>query len=238
MVLMSYFLYSGKLHINIPATLDKEEAAHLLLSRRVKVGEQIEVQDTIPNRFICSVSKLGKKDVTLNPLYQVELPPPPKRTVHVYQAYTAEQTIHTIIQKLTELGVQTLSIFPSKHSPARPLGDKLSRWQRISLEAAKQSGRPLPVSIRLDTFTNFIKTCTPESQNIFLSQHAPKRLVDLLSKTKASAPIHLWIGPEGGWTPDEEAQLTAQGAEPACMGPYTLRAETAAIVASGIALNV
>ncbi len=235
---MSYFLYSGKLHINTPATLDKEEAAHLLLSRRVKLGEQIEIQDTTPSRFMCAVSKLGKKEVTFTPLHQVELPPPPRRTVHVYQAYTAEQTIHTIIQKLTELGVQTTHIFPSKHSPARPLGDKLSRWQRISVEAAKQSGRPQPLSIQLDTFTTFLNACTPESQNIFLSQHVPKRLVDLLSKTKASAPIHLWVGPEGGWSPDEETQLTAQGAEPACMGPYTLRAETAAIAAASISLNL
>lgn len=235
---MSYFLYSGKLHINTPATLDKEEAAHLLLSRRVKVGEQIEVQDTVPNRFICAVSKLGKKDVTLTPLHQVELPPPPKRMVHVYQAYTAEQTIHTIIQKLTELGVQTVHIFPSKHSPTRPLGDKLSRWQRISIEAAKQSGRPLPISIQLDTFATCIKAYSAKNQNIFLSQHAPKPLAELLSKTKASTPIYLWIGPEGGWSPEEETQLTEQGIKPACAGSYTLRAETAAIVASGITLNL
>lgn len=235
---MSYFLYSEKLHSNTPATLDKEEAAHLLLSRRVKVGEQVEIQDTTPNRFICTISKLGKREVTFIPLRQVELPPPPKRDVHVYQAYTAEQTIHTIIQKLTELGVETVYIFPSKHSPTRPLADKLSRWQRISLEAAKQSGRPLPISIQLDTFITCITTCSTKSQNIFLSQHAPKPLAELLSKTKASTPICLWIGPEGGWSTEEEARLIKQGATPACAGPYTLRAETAAIAASGIALNV
>lgn len=235
---MSYFLCSEKLHSNAPATLNKEEAAHLLLSRRVKVGELVEIQDATPNRFICTISKLGKKEVTFIPVRQIELPSPPRRTVHIYQAYTAEQTIHTIIQKLTELGVETVHIFPSKHSPARPLGDKLPRWQRISLEAAKQSGRPLPLSIQLDTFATCVKAYSAKNQNIFLSQHVPQRLAELVSKTKASTPICLWVGPEGGWSTEEEAHLIKQGATPACAGPYTLRAETAAIAASGIALNV
>lgn len=233
---MSYFLYPEKIYIGTPATLTKEEAAHLLLSRRVKVGEQVEIQDATPSRFLCVITQLGKKEVTFNPLSQIALPAAPKRNVHVYQALTAEQTLHVIIQKLTELGAQSLHIFPSKHSPGKFSDQKLPRWQRISLEAAKQSGRPLPLDIRL-----YPRPLTPHASThaaVFLSQYAHDSLSALLSKTNTRTPIDLWIGPEGGWSPEETEKFTREKRATAHMGPYTLRAETAAIVATAIALNL
>lgn len=233
---MSYFLYPEKLHINTPATLDKEEAAHLLLSRRVKIGEQIEVQDVTPNRFVCTIAKLTRKEVILIPLHQIELPATPARPVHVYQALTAEQTVHTIIQKLTELGAHTLHIFPGKYSPGKVSVQKLPRWQRVSLEAAKQSGRPQPLNIHL-----YPQPLTPHKSAhpaIFLSQHAHSPMPAILSKIGASTPIDLWVGPEGGWSPDETEQFVKEKIQAASMGPYTLRAETAAIAATAIALNL
>lgn len=233
---MSYFLYPEKIHIGTPATLAKEEAAHLLLSRRVKVGEQVEIQDITPSRFLCVITQLGKKEVTFNPLSQVTLPAAPMRTVHVYQALTAEQTLHTIIQKLTELGVQSLHIFPSKHSPGKISNQKLPRWQRISLEAAKQSGRPLPLHIRLYPQPLVPRTSTHAA--VSLSQHAHDPLPALLSKTSTNSPIDLWIGPEGGWSPEEIEGFTHAKIQAANLGPYTLRAETAAIAATAITLNL
>lgn len=233
---MSYFLYPEKLYIGAPATLVEEEAAHLLLSRRAKVGEQVEIQDITPNRFLCVITQLSKKEVTFNPLSQVTLPDAPKRNVHVYQALTAEQTMHIIIQKLTELGTQALHIFPSKHSPGKISDQKLPRWQRISLEAAKQSGRPLPLSIYLHSQPLIPRASTHAA--VFLSQHAHDPLPAILSGADANTPIDLWIGPEGGWTLEETEKFTKEKIAAANMGPYTLRAETATIAAAAIALNL
>lgn len=57
----------------------------------------------------------------------------------------------------------------------------------------------------------------------------------LLGRPAAAPVVHectvsLFIGPEGGWTPDEAARLAAAGALPLDLGPFTLRTETAAIV--------
>jgi 16S rRNA (uracil1498-N3)-methyltransferase len=234
---MSYFLYPEKLYIGISATLIKEEAAHLLLSRRVKVGEKVEIQDTTPNRFLCAVTQLGKKEITFTPLQSIPLPSGPKRIVQVYQALTAEQTMHVIIQKLTELGVQTLHVFPSRHSPGNISSQKLPRWKRISLEAAKQSGRPHPMDIYIHM--NWPLTSTASTgTSIQLSQNARDPLSTVLNNTEKKGPITLWVGPEGGWSADETHLLTTLKAHGAHMGSYILKAETAAIAAASIALNL
>lgn len=233
---MSYFLYPEKLYIGTPATLAKEEAAHLLLSRRVKVGERIEIQDIIPNRFLCVITQLGKKEVTFNPLSHITLPTAPQRDVQVYQALTAEQTLHIIIQKLTELGVQALHIFPSKHSPGKISNQKLPRWQRISLEAAKQSGRPQPMDIYVHPKS--LNGPAATRTTIVLSQNAQNSLSTVLAKTKTLNPIDLWVGPEGGWSDDEIKQFSAHKVQHAHIGSYVLRAETAAIAAASITLNL
>jgi 16S rRNA (uracil1498-N3)-methyltransferase len=49
----------------------------------------------------------------------------------------------------------------------------------------------------------------------------------------APAALALFIGPEGGWAPEEARRLAAAGARPLDLGPFTLRTETAAIVGLG-----
>lgn len=234
---MSYFIYPGKLHINTHAVLEKEEAAHLLLSRRIKIGERVEIQDAAHNRFRCTIVKLGRREITFVPESKLELPAHPPRIVDVYQAYIAEQALHTVIQKLTELGVRTLTVFQSKHSPGKLSQHKLPRWQRISLEAAKQSGRPLPLDIHLST-SQQPPSITTTGLHLFLSQDATSTLSEHLLKAKPSAPVTLWIGPEGGWSTDEAQLFIHQNILPSKLGPYTLRAETATIAAASIALNL
>jgi RsmE family RNA methyltransferase len=50
-----------------------------------------------------------------------------------------------------------------------------------------------------------------------------------------SSPLRLLVGPEGGFTEAEESSLRAAGAVAACLGPHTLRVETAACAALAIA---
>jgi len=46
--------------------------------------------------------------------------------------------------------------------------------------------------------------------------------------------IHLAVGPEGGWTAEEEALFDAEGWRSVSLGPRILRAETAAITATAV----
>ena len=50
--------------------------------------------------------------------------------------------------------------------------------------------------------------------------------------------LELAFGPEGGWAPDEEALLDANGWKAVSLGPRILRAETAAIAALALAASM
>jgi 16S rRNA (uracil1498-N3)-methyltransferase len=46
--------------------------------------------------------------------------------------------------------------------------------------------------------------------------------------------VHFAVGPEGGWTAEEEALFTSEGWQPVSLGPRILRAETAGITAMAV----
>ena len=61
-------------------------------------------------------------------------------------------------------------------------------------------------------------------------------LGELLGGHPADTPVLFLSGPEGGLSPQEDAQARAAGFQPVTLGPRVLRAETAALAALVIAL--
>jgi 16S rRNA (uracil1498-N3)-methyltransferase len=62
------------------------------------------------------------------------------------------------------------------------------------------------------------------------------RLTEVL-QSSSTGEAALAIGPEGGWTEDELTWFREAGWIAASLGPTILRAETAAIVASALAID-
>jgi 16S rRNA (uracil1498-N3)-methyltransferase len=79
-----------------------------------------------------------------------------------------------------------------------------------------------------------LKKFTAEGAKILLSENEKSvALSDVLGETS----ITLAIGPEGGWTADEERWFAEQGWQLASLGSTVLRAETAAIAAVAVAMS-
>ncbi len=148
---MTYFLYSGEIEEEIEFHLEGEEALHILRSRRVKKNQEIAVQDRNFRRYLVKVREKKRRSLVLYPLTRLTTPPEPDFKIHLYQAIVKEKAMDNIIQKSTELGVVSLILFHSDYSQNTDLDPekKLDRWQRISWEACKQSGRLKPPEIRL-----------------------------------------------------------------------------------------
>ncbi len=131
-----------------------------------------------------------------------------------------------IVQKLTELGVATIQPLLSDNSEmsGNAVMKRIERWQRVSLEAAKQCGRSqLPC---IETPKPFEALARPDA--MVLTPGAPP----LVSSEKLSTNPVVLIGPEGGWSAPElhlakNRELTVFG-----LGPRTMRTETAAIAAA------
>jgi 16S rRNA (uracil1498-N3)-methyltransferase len=55
---------------------------------------------------------------------------------------------------------------------------------------------------------------------------------------QAGQSVAIFVGPEGGWTDRERAQLVAANWSPVSLGPRILRAETAAVAATAVISSV
>lgn len=164
--------------------------------------------------------------------------PEPGCAVTLCAAMLKGERFDWLVQKATELGVAAIRPVITANTIRRiGPGDTavLERWHRIATEAAEQSGR---------TTVPVIGTPVPVTD---LAHVAPAPLIvaheAVTSETIADAiPVNarmvsVVIGPEGGLTEAEVAQLvTRDGARAVSLGPRILRAETAAITAVTLAM--
>ena len=105
--------------------------------------------------------------------------------------------------------------------------------QKIIIEAAEQSGRrDIPIVAAPKTIYALKQELSP-TWSIVAADHGGVEL----SKKLFSKPPLLFIGPEGGWTPREREMFRIEGIPIVSIGMFTLRAETAAIVAAALTLS-
>ncbi len=127
----------------------------------------------------------------------------------------------TVVQKLTELGVDRIAPFVAERSVVRWDGDKSARqadrWRRVAREAVMQCRRAwLPQVDPLRAFGEL--------------DLAGAALAVSVGRPLAESENFLLVGPEGGWA---DAELAAVDAHVG-LGPHVMRAETAATAAAAI----
>ena len=159
----------------------------------------------------------------------------------------ANDRMDWLVEKATELGVHRITPLMSARSVLRLQGQRserrLAHWVGIAAHACAQCGRNrLPQVDSPQDWSDWVK---------LRSAHAPTHpapWLGLLSLSQAAQPVtsrawgqaqHLcWlIGPEGGFTPQEEDQALALGAVPMRLGDRVLRVETAAITALALSAS-
>ena len=227
---MSYFFCPVDLSVDTSFILEGDLAHHIGNVRRIKKGEEIELQDPRERRFIVRVDAVAKRSVTITPLSEVTLPATPKHRVILLQSYVSEQNIDLILQKATELGTNKIVLFQAEHSPhtipTDRLAHKLERWSDILRSACEQSGRPALPTLQISDSLAHALT------------HAEGTLVALDQagdEMPAAEKISLIVGPEGGLSKTEIALLKNHSALFTRIGEYTLRSETAAIASLAVA---
>ena len=142
-----------------------------------------------------------------------------------------------VIQKATELGVQSILLWQSQNSvakiPSEKIAKKLARWKSIAQAACAQSKRnncpQIEISSNLAQTLDIIKQKNSEQKIFFASTAINSKLLKNLDLRPSQ--MHLLIGPEGDFSSQEIDELQHAGAMPFSLGPQILRSETAAIAA-------
>jgi 16S rRNA (uracil1498-N3)-methyltransferase len=117
-------------------------------------------------------------------------------------------------------------------------GGRTGRWRRIAIASAKQCGRAVvpevypPMSLR-----ECLDAHRCEARVVLVEPSAAGGALNIGHVPREPASALVLVGPEGGWEPDEVAAAVAAGCAPITLGPRTLRADAASIVALGVLLQ-
>jgi 16S rRNA (uracil1498-N3)-methyltransferase len=150
-----------------------------------------------------------------------------------------------IIEKATELGAERFIPMSARRSEkhlVQAAAARVERWRRVAREAAKQSRRSdIPVVEDLVALKAAvrIRPAHPGLSLLLAEQERSTTLFQtmqsaVLQPTMEKPAVNLAVGPEGGWTAEEEALFAAEGWQPVSLGPRILRAETAGITAMAV----
>jgi 16S rRNA (uracil1498-N3)-methyltransferase len=205
-----------------PALVD-EDRHHLERVLRLRVGEAVSTADGHGGWRPCRFASGG----ALEPTGRIVHPPRPVPDLTVGFAVTKADRPEWTVQKLTEIGVDRIVPLSSGHSVVRwegPRGDRhIARLREVARQASMQSRRlAVPVVETVQAVGALLVSGAPWAASVALA--APGGRPPTLSR-----PMIL-VGPEGGWTPEEETAAPAT----VDLGPFILRTETAALVAGSL----
>jgi 16S rRNA (uracil1498-N3)-methyltransferase len=218
------------------ASLTGAHAEHLIRVLRARVGQQFDiVADGVVYRG--RVAGLADKRVEFE--LEQELPSASPLQISIFLAIIKFDRMEWAIEKCTELGVTRLVPLIATRTVAHlasAASKRVERWRRIAREAAEQSRRTSPPDISNPINVKEVASLSASTRIVLSEVEESKMLSEALQGHDATAPLSLAIGPEGGWTAAEDALFRESGWIPASLGQTILRAETAVIAATAIAI--
>ena len=143
-----------------------------------------------------------------------------------------------VLRGATELGISCLMAIETGRSQTRIVKDRAhkrnARWLRVAEEASRQSGRAdVPrIAGPCDLATAIGETAECATRWV-LHPAATNEAADRI----VQSPAAVFVGPEGGFAPQEVDAMTEAGVVPVRMGSRVLRTETAAVVACALMLR-
>jgi len=232
------FFIDQKFDLGSEVELRGSDAKHIVQVLRLSPGDWIvlsdgsgksyeaEILETSPRSVKAQIKKLRsqrkKSDLTLA------------------IAITKHDKTEAVIQKSVELGIARIIPFHSERTVPRLVEDvtekKLERWQKIAMEAAKQSGLPFrPTVERPLSFDDLVKLFPEFTTSVlFWEGENEKSIASYKGSLLKEGSKFIIIGPEGGFSKGEVAKAKSAGAVTASLGQQILRVETAAIAALAI----
>lgn len=216
--------------------LSENEAIHLSRVLRLQKGDCLEALDGRGRRYSSECIEMNRARIKIR-IMEVHQEKPALREVRMAIALGKSNKWEEMIRPLTELGVNRLTPLITQRTEAafdlRKLRDKKIRWQKIAQEACKQSGNAwVP---RFDDPLRFSDAVPKLAEKEECWIGSLTILGDKLNPLCNSDRLAIFIGPEGGWSPEEERSAKLSGFNFFTLGSNVLRVETAAVSALAVA---
>ena len=236
----TFFVKNSHLHSGI-AKVVGDDFHHIKNVLRIKIDEEVYICDEDENKFIAKLAEIRDDMAVFDILGKVERVSELPVNITLYQGMPKSDKLEQIIKESTQLGVFEIIPVNMEHSVVKldntSIDKKLERWQKIALEASKQSGRQkIPSISRVINFENIIENIGKYDIVLLLYELENSfTLKDAISKAKSSIDsiknIAIIIGPEGGLSREEVNKLSSYDNLYTCtLGGRILRTELAPIM--------
>jgi 16S rRNA (uracil1498-N3)-methyltransferase len=219
------------------AFLVGQNADHLARVLRARVGQEFEIATPTGVRLgeIVAIAP-DRVEFATFPLPGQESPQS-SAVIHLYLAVFKFDRFEWAVEKCTELGVAAITPVLAARTDAHlasAAGKRAERWRRIAHEASQQSRRDQPPAIHEPETLQEVLSEAPGKRIVLSENERERQLAELLED---STEFSLAIGPEGGWTDSELTSFSQNGWSSASLGATILRAETAAVASTAVAVN-
>jgi 16S rRNA (uracil1498-N3)-methyltransferase len=208
------------------------QAHYLLNVMRMKDGAPVKLFDDRSGEYLATVTATGKRDLvlTIQGKLRDRLPSP---DVWLCQALIKKDRLDWIAEKSCELGVSRFVPLLTRRCVVDKVKEDRLRAQMI--EAAEQCERTtLPEIAPLVKLDAMLKDWPADRTLYFCDERGGEPFGDAVRREKGEKAAIL-IGPEGGFTDEENAAIRAAPfAIAVSLGPNILRADTAAIAAIAV----
>jgi 16S rRNA (uracil1498-N3)-methyltransferase len=205
-------------------------------------GERILLMDNAGWEYEVELTQTAAGLVEGTVCARREAPPEPSLRLTLYQGLLRGKKFDWVVQKGTELGIAAFVPLLSERCVGglgRDAGRRLERWREIAREAAEQCRRGRlpelrePMSLR--------EACCqkgPEPALLLWEGQAASLRAIFRERFGGQRPqrLALFVGPEGGFSPQEVELARSQGLVPISLGQRILRSETAGLIGAALLL--
>ncbi|MEK7851035.1 MAG: 16S rRNA (uracil(1498)-N(3))-methyltransferase, partial [Deltaproteobacteria bacterium] len=203
---MSRFYVEERIGVGDRTDIKGSEARHIRDVLRLKTSAPVFLFDGSGMEFEGKIAGIGADSVSVDIVAAREVKTESPLEIVIGQGIPKADKMELIVQKSTELGVSRIvPILTERVVPRSFNVNKLERWQRVAIEACKQSGRvKVPKILEPVGFKEFVTNADPSCLRLIpwegeKGTSLKSALPEILDPAKAM----LIIGPEGGLSGSE-----------------------------------
>jgi 16S rRNA (uracil1498-N3)-methyltransferase len=221
--------------------LPHDEAEHLTRVLRLGVGDTVSVFDGRGHEYLARVNSVERRTVWVCLLSRVE--PAAESVVPLTLAHSVLKgdKMDDVVRDAVMLGIVAIQPLVTRRTELTVAAiirrARIDRWRRVALASAKQSRRAVVPEIRMPlTFETYLDEPVPDRRLMFVEPGANASTEPVAALRGEAPPMDatIWIGPEGGWDPQEISAAHDRGVRLLSLGSRTLRADAVAVAAVSI----